>query len=68
MANNREIALEQALIAVLAAAKESKHDVDALLKNADSVILNSAHKNNIVDDKHVRKSACEILKLFAKKL
>lgn len=68
MSSNREIALEQALIAVLAAAKESKINVDTLVKDANSIILNSAHKNNIVDDKTIRVSASEIIQSLVKTL
>ncbi|MTW55583.1 hypothetical protein GND96_09205 [Citrobacter sp. JL976] len=68
MTDKREIALEQALIAVLAVAKESKLDLDTLVLNANSVILDSAHKNNIVDDKSIRTSACEIIRSFVDQL
>lgn len=65
---DKESALEQALIAVVAAAKELNVDIDLLIKNANSVILNSAHKNNIVDDKSIRTVACDELKSVVKRL
>ncbi|MEQ4451660.1 MULTISPECIES: hypothetical protein [Kosakonia] len=66
--NKREIALEQALIALLSAVKESNIDVDNLVKNANHVILNSAHKHNIIDDHDIRTYAIEIMKSFADKV
>lgn len=68
MTDKRVIALEQALIAVLAVAKESELDLDTLVLNANSVILDSAHKNNIVDDKSIRTNACEIIRSFVDQL
>ncbi|MFE8049297.1 hypothetical protein [Brenneria goodwinii] len=61
MSSNREIALEQALVAVLAAAKELSIDINDLVAKANGVIINSAHKNNIIDDKHIRVDAGEII-------
>jgi len=65
---DREIALEQALIAVLAAAKSSSVDIDELVKNARSVVLDSAHSCNIVDDKNIRVTSCEELDSAASKV
>ncbi|POU43941.1 hypothetical protein C3374_22540 [Pantoea sp. PSNIH4] len=66
--NNRELALEQALIAVLAAAKASNVDIDNLVNNARSVVLDSAHSSNIVDDKSIRVASCEELEAAASKV
>lgn len=65
---DKELALEQALIAILAAAKESKIEIDDLVKKANSVILNSAHRNNIVDDKDIRTAACDEIQSAASKI
>lgn len=65
---DRELALEQALIAVLAAAKESNVNVDNLIKSAQAVVLNSAHSSNIVDDKGIRVTSCNELKSAIEKV
>lgn len=65
---DRELALEQALIAVLAAAKASNINIDDLVKNARSVVLDSAHSSNIVDDKGIRTTSCEEIDSAASKV
>lgn len=65
---DRELALEQALIAVLAAAKSSNIDIDKLVSGARSVVLDSAHSGNIVDDKNIRVTACDELDSAAAKV
>ncbi|MGP2486933.1 hypothetical protein ACTUTK_07065 [Pantoea ananatis] len=65
---DKELALEQALLAILAAAKESKIEIDDLVKKANSVILNSAHPQNIVDDKVIRTAACDEIQSATSKI
>jgi len=65
---DKEIALEQALIAILAAAKSSNVDIDELVKNARSIVLDSSHSSNIVDDKSIRVASCEELDSAASKV
>lgn len=65
---DRELALEQSLIAVLAAAKSSNIDIDKLVNDARSVVLDSAHSANIVDDKTIRVTSCDEMDLAAAKV
>ncbi|MCO8309652.1 hypothetical protein [Pseudomonas mandelii] len=60
MAGSREIALEQALVAVIAAAETSDVDVHALLGKASAFILDSGSRFQIAGHPYGTKACQEI--------